>query len=109
MRGESIPFCLCPPLTPRQLFHFLDFSPAGVQVSDPTNSLVFGLIHRAHIRHAVLAEDGLQVDAAALRAISRLGGTAYARIGEGFEMPRPSWRAEEGAMRALMEKNPASQ
>ncbi|EJD03429.1 uncharacterized protein FOMMEDRAFT_146973 [Fomitiporia mediterranea MF3/22] len=89
-----------------ELFHFLDISPSstGPSLPDATNSLVLGRIRRAHVRNAVLASDSLQVDTAALRAVSRLGGTAYARIGEGFEIPRPSWRKEEGTIRELMKK-----
>ncbi|KAL5484784.1 hypothetical protein ACEPAI_7426 [Sanghuangporus weigelae] len=103
-----------------ELFHFIDISPSGVTASShlpasasssdtpaPTNTLVLGRIIRAHIRRSVLSSssssspdassssDGeTTVDPAALRAIARLGGTTYARIGSGFELPRPSWNAE---------------
>lgn len=73
-----------------QLYHAHDICPPGAQ--EVTNTLVLGLIRRAHVRRAVLGADGT-VDARRLRAVARLGGTAYARVGEGFELARPSWRA----------------
>ncbi|OCB89706.1 hypothetical protein A7U60_g3054 [Sanghuangporus baumii] len=88
-----------------KLYHFLNITPTHaigssspsdlISPPDATHSIVFGRIHRAHIRHSVLSQDGLSVDAAALRAVSRLGGTSYARIGEGFDLDRPSWRKYE--------------
>lgn len=56
-----------------------------------TNTLVLGLIKMIHVRNSVLDQDGL-VDPAKLKAVSRLGGSVYARVGEGFEIARPSWR-----------------
>jgi hypothetical protein len=32
------------------------------------------------------------VDPTKVRAVSRLGGKIYARMGEGFELSRPSWK-----------------
>ena len=77
--------------------------------------MVLGLIRVAHIRNSVLvsppstAENTdtpppLEVDPAKLRAVSRLGGTIFARVGAGFEIPRPSWRAVEGDVRELIAK-----
>ncbi|TFK95210.1 hypothetical protein BDV98DRAFT_578144 [Pterulicium gracile] len=62
--------------------------------SPPTTTLVLGLIKKAHIRNAVLSADKRTVDAEKLQAMSRLGGLAYARVGEKFELKRPSWREE---------------
>jgi len=94
-----------------ELFHFLDIIPPG---SDQiTNTMVLGLIRFAHIRNSVLVSpsnvEGLpppppQVDPAKLRAVSRLGGATYARVGAGFEIPRPSWQAVEGEFRELIQK-----
>ncbi|KAL5524165.1 hypothetical protein ACEPAG_8338 [Sanghuangporus baumii] len=88
-----------------------------------TNTLVLGRIVRAHIRRSVLsssssspsspssssssssASDGeTTVDPAALRPVARLGGTTYARIGEGFDLPRPSWKAEGGQVGDLLDR-----
>ena len=85
-----------------QLYHFIDISPSGINDEDYTGSVALGRIRRAHIRKDVLAEDGLQVDAGALRAVSRGGGNIYARVGEGFEISRPSWREKGEEIRALI-------
>ncbi|KAL5506891.1 hypothetical protein ACEPAH_6347 [Sanghuangporus vaninii] len=103
-----------------ELFHFLDISPSGVVASSqhpappspdtpaPANTLVLGRIIRAHIRRSVLSSPssssssgGETVDPAALRAVARLGGTTYARVGPGFELPRPSWKADGGQVADL--------
>jgi hypothetical protein len=42
------------------------------------------------------------VDPAKLRPVSRLGGIMYARVTEGFEIPRPSWREWETRVREMM-------
>lgn len=93
----------------RQLFHHLDINPPSAPASaPPANTLVLGLIKRAHIRNSVIEPntgDGVTlVDAAKLRAVSRLGGITFARVGEGFGIPRPSWRAVEGEVRELEKK-----
>ena len=62
-----------------------------------------GRVLRAHIRHSVLTPDGLTVDPASLRAISRLGGVKYARIGEGFELARPSWKEDGKLAREVLD------
>ncbi|KAL5484790.1 hypothetical protein ACEPAI_7432 [Sanghuangporus weigelae] len=96
-----------------KLYHFLDITPTHavgsaspsdlISPPDATHSMVLGRIHRAHIRHSVLSSDGLSVDTAAFRPVSRLGGTSYARIGEGFDLDRPSWRRYEDIVRKLSE------
>lgn len=52
--------------------------------------MMLGLIKRIHVRRSVLDEDGT-IDPARLRAVSRVGGSKYARIGEGFDLRRPNW------------------
>lgn len=91
-----------------------------------TNTLVLGLIRRAHVRNAVLVDGNsgadtantnanvshdneaqtrpLIVDPAKLRPVSRLGGATFARVTEGFDIPRPSWRDLQGRVREMMEK-----
>ncbi|KAJ8503133.1 hypothetical protein ONZ45_g11133 [Pleurotus djamor] len=61
---------------------------------DPTigTTLVLGRIKTAHVREAVLSEDEETIDAQKLRAVARLGGLAYATVGHGFDLPRPSWK-----------------
>ncbi|KAG1815911.1 flavoprotein oxygenase [Suillus subaureus] len=72
-----------------ELFHSYEICPPNS--GEVTNTLVLGLIKRAHIRESVLTANGT-VDPAKLRAVSRLGGNMYARIGEGFELSRPPWK-----------------
>ncbi|CAA7259128.1 unnamed protein product [Cyclocybe aegerita] len=60
--------------------------------AEPTATFVLGLIKNIHVRDSVLNEDGMTVDPAKLRPISRLGGTTYARLLQGFDIPRISWK-----------------
>jgi len=85
-----------------ELYHFLDV-PSQTHPGTLTTTLVVGQIKHAHIRNAVLSPEGV-VDPARLRAVSRLGGIIYARVGEGFEIPRPSWREVEEEVRGMMDK-----
>ncbi len=71
--------------------------------------MVLGHIRTIHVRNSVLtgpAEPGkaVEVDPAKFRAVSRLGGSMFARVGEGFSIPRPSWRQLEGEIRELIAK-----
>ncbi|THH09456.1 hypothetical protein EW145_g2010 [Phellinidium pouzarii] len=97
----------------RQLYHFLDITLPELPSSGPTGSLILGRIRRAHIRRAVLTKntvapgsetDSVVVDPALLRPIARLGGDTFARLGTGFDIARPSWRALEGEVRALQKR-----
>lgn len=93
MRGKHVPFFFCHARLimtfVSQLFHSYEICPPNSDVV--TNTLVLGLIKRAHVRESVLTASGT-VDPAKLRAVSRLGGDMYARIGEGFELSRPPWK-----------------
>jgi hypothetical protein len=61
--------------------------------------MMLGLIKRIHVRRSVLCEDGT-IDPARLRAVSRVGGSRYARIGEGFDLRRANWSSvKEGYRR----------
>lgn len=63
-----------------------------------------GLVKLVHVRNDVLIHPGdhpnpsagsvpreWTIDPAKLRAVSRMGGITYGRIGEAFEVPRPVW------------------
>ena len=65
----------------------------------PTTTLILGLIQRVHVNEGILTPDGSAIDPAKLQAVARLGGTAYAKVNEGFELARPVWKE----MRAQME------
>ncbi|TFK74595.1 hypothetical protein BDN72DRAFT_759620 [Pluteus cervinus] len=69
-----------------------------------TTTLVLGRIKQLHVRNSVLSEDGHSIDPAKLRPISRLGGTKYGRLLEGFSLPRVSWKASKEAYEALLGK-----
>ncbi|KAF8967834.1 hypothetical protein BDZ97DRAFT_1976813 [Flammula alnicola] len=74
-----------------ELYSFQDITPSTS--SEPSTTVVLGLIKKIHVRESVLNEDGVTVNPAKLRPIARLGGTTYARLLEGFDLPRPSWKA----------------
>ncbi|KIK67335.1 hypothetical protein GYMLUDRAFT_192051 [Collybiopsis luxurians FD-317 M1] len=57
-----------------------------------TSTLVLGLIKQVHVRQTALAENGLELDPAKLRPVARLGGLTYARLTDGFNLPRLSWK-----------------
>ena len=73
----------------------------SARTQEVVTCLVFGLIKRIHVRNSVLAEDGQTVDAAKLRPVARLGGTTYVRLGEGFDLDRPSWKALRGRIEEM--------
>jgi len=76
-----------------ELFQFHDLvSNYGPEM---TNTFVMGSIKMMHVRNAVLSPDGVNVDPAKLRAMSRLGMFSYARVGDGIDIPIPMW-ADKG-------------
>ncbi|EPT04471.1 hypothetical protein FOMPIDRAFT_38483 [Fomitopsis schrenkii] len=56
-----------------------------------TNTFIMGNIKMMHVRNAVLSPDGVNVDPAKARAVSRLGMFTYARVGDGIDIPIPMW------------------
>ena len=52
---------------------------------------MFGLIKKIHVRNDILRDNGT-VDPAKLKPIGRLGDISYARLGDMFKIPRPSWK-----------------
>lgn len=63
--------------------------------------MILGLIKHIHIRNSVLAEDKKTVDLAKLRPVARLAGGTYSRLGEGFDLERPSWKALKGRIEQM--------
>ncbi|KAL1703004.1 hypothetical protein EV121DRAFT_208875 [Schizophyllum commune] len=85
-----------------ELYHHLDIAPpseTGQASLPPTTTLILGLIQRVHVNEGILTPDGSAIDPAKLQAVARLGGTAYAKVNEGFELARPVWKE----MRTQME------
>jgi len=62
-----------------------------VSVSDKPGggALILGNVLRFHIREDLL--DGFKIDPDRLKAIGRMGGLAYCRTRDRFDMPRPTW------------------
>ncbi|KDN45571.1 hypothetical protein RSAG8_04895, partial [Rhizoctonia solani AG-8 WAC10335] len=78
-----------------ELFSLQDISPPGSDAV--TGTLVLGHVKAIHVRKDVWVNDGKgvgMVDPVKLRAVSRMGGITYGRVGEGFEIPRPVWTDE---------------
>jgi flavin reductase (DIM6/NTAB) family NADH-FMN oxidoreductase RutF len=73
-----------------QYYSHQDIFPDGGE--KPSTTIIIGRIKQAHIRNAVLLPDGMQADPAKLRILSRLGGNTYARVSQGFDIRRPSWK-----------------
>ncbi len=70
-----------------------------VPVLDAAYTMILGQVQRIHLRQGLLRPNGL-VDARLLRPVARLGGDEYTRLGEVFELARPStvpgWRPGSG-------------
>ncbi|KAF8135703.1 hypothetical protein EV363DRAFT_1126005, partial [Boletus edulis] len=71
-----------------KLYHAFDIPEP--EMGTVTQTMMLGLIRRIHVRRSVLGEDDT-IDLARLRAVSRVGGSRYARIGQGFDLRRPNW------------------
>ena len=76
---------------------------AGASAPGIANVIVIGLVKMFHIRNAVLSPEGL-VDPGRLDPLVRLGATGYARLGDGFSIPRPRWADYESKIEALEAK-----
>ena len=61
-----------------------------------SNSVVFGRITHVYVEDDLLLED-YKIDAAKLRPVGRLAGSAYTRVRELFDLPRPSYPEVEKA------------
>lgn len=74
-----------------KLYKHIDITPSDSD--EVTNTHILGLIKQVHVRKAVLNDDESAVDPEKLRPVARLSGGTYVRLGEGFDLERPSWRA----------------
>ncbi|SFF21137.1 NADH-FMN oxidoreductase RutF, flavin reductase (DIM6/NTAB) family [Paenibacillus catalpae] len=63
--------------------------PLGGTAEAPAADLLIGRVVRYHLDEAVV-DERRHVDAAALQPVSRLAGSSYAKLGEQFEVERPS-------------------
>ncbi|KAI0344577.1 hypothetical protein BDW22DRAFT_1354668 [Trametopsis cervina] len=87
-----------------ELFKHIDI--AAPESDEPTTTLILGLIKRVHVCKAVLRDDGRTVDPGKLRPVARLDGGLYSRMGEAFELPRPSWRAWKDKIEEMHRSHP---
>ncbi|KAJ3476045.1 hypothetical protein NLI96_g11432 [Meripilus lineatus] len=87
-----------------ELYDFKDVAPPGAE--KPTTTIVLGLIKYIHIHKAVLAEDGNTVDPSKLRPVARLGGATFARLGEGFDLSRLTWKSSKEQIEKLHSTQP---
>lgn len=62
-----------------------------------------------HVRESALAENGLEVDPAKLKPVARLGGSAYAKLTDTFDVPRPAWKAAKETVEELMQQHSRKQ
>jgi flavin reductase (DIM6/NTAB) family NADH-FMN oxidoreductase RutF len=82
----------------------------AIPIVNPSNNaqpstLILGVVKHFHIRKDVLAtpsESGghgagkIVIDPAKLKPVSRMGDVTYARLGDGFRIPRPAWSSSTG-------------
>ncbi|KAF8609058.1 flavoprotein oxygenase [Ceratobasidium sp. AG-I] len=88
-----------------ELYSAQDISPPGSEIV--TGTIILGLVKAIHVRKDVWLNDGKgigMVDPVKFRAIGRMGGLTYARIGEAFEIPRPAWDEIEAEVSQIPKK-----
>ena len=81
-------------------------------IIDPTSGecttiVVFAHVKYIHVRNDMLNERGT-VDIIKFKPVSRLGGNAYARVGDAFGMPRMSWAVNGAKVREALERASAN-
>lgn len=74
-----------------ELYSSQDIS--ALNSSDITTTVVLGLIKKVHVRESILDDDGTSIDPSKLRPIARLGGRAYGRLLEGFNLASVVWKS----------------
>lgn len=79
----------------------------AIEIIHPTTkdhaaTLILGNVKLIHIRKDVIDPERGTIDPGKLKPIGRLGGHLYARISEGFALPRPPWKENEEAIREAL-------
>ncbi|KAF8167426.1 hypothetical protein B0H34DRAFT_16391 [Crassisporium funariophilum] len=69
---------------------------------DVTTTLVLGTVKFIHIRNDVIDPGRGTVDSGKLKPIMRMGGITYAKISEGYMLPRESWADKENDIREAL-------
>ncbi|KAK0195499.1 flavoprotein oxygenase [Armillaria mellea] len=73
-----------------ELHSYQDITPVGA--TEPTVTVVLGLIRHCHAMESVLDSDGARVDSDKLQVVARMGGDTYSTVVEGFDVARPKWK-----------------
>jgi len=73
---------------------FVHHYPIQNTTGDVTSDIIFGQVLAWHIRKEVLNSDNT-INIAALKPISRLGGTLFGRTVSSYSLPRPRWEQEK--------------
>jgi flavin reductase (DIM6/NTAB) family NADH-FMN oxidoreductase RutF len=76
----------------------------AIEIRDPkteiiTSTLVLGLVKFIHMRNDVIDPERGVADPGKLKPIARMGGLTYAKVSEGFTLPRKSWKEIGGEIR----------
>ncbi|KAF4616569.1 hypothetical protein D9613_008730 [Agrocybe pediades] len=78
-----------------ELFQAIDIH--DQTTGEVTATLVLGLIKYIHIRKDVINDRGT-VDPGKLKPVARMGGLAYAKVSEGYILPRRPWAEVKDAI-----------
>ena len=68
-----------------------------------TTTLILAHVKYIHVRNDMLNERGT-VDITKFKPVARLGDNSYARVGDAFKLPRPSWAADGAKVREAVER-----
>lgn len=67
-----------------------------------TNTLVLGLVKYFHMRKDTLDPVRGIPDPGKLKPVARLGGVSYARLADGYQIPRPAWESEKNRIKETL-------
>ncbi|KAL4262666.1 FMN-binding split barrel [Pleurotus pulmonarius] len=81
-----------------ELFQAIDI--VHPETGETTATLILGRVKYIHVRNDVLTDKRDAVNPTQLRPILRLGDITYAVLGDGFRVPRPSWKDEGEGLQA---------
>ncbi|KAG6845003.1 hypothetical protein H0H87_001775 [Tephrocybe sp. NHM501043] len=83
-----------------ELLHTVDIK--APETGEVTATLVLATVKYIHVRKDVLDERG-NVDPGKMKMVARMGGTLYAKVNEGYNISRPSWRDHGESIRESTE------
>ncbi|CAA7267220.1 unnamed protein product [Cyclocybe aegerita] len=79
----------------------------AIDITEPstgeiTATLILGTIKYIHIRNDVVDPARGVADPSKLRPIARMGGVTYAKVSDGYALPRESWKEKEKEIRKVL-------